>query len=280
MDEKSVQFIRNQVAPHGGHVGPATQQNAAVSQGLPEKVVHCTSCNGSGWKPVVRRDVTRVERCDCFLRAKSEQLIRLSEIPERHRKCEFSNYYTNDSQSLAAAKMTVQHWAEQYPMDSSGLILIGPSGVGKTHLIVAAIKILALKGVRSLYCYYGDLLKKIQNSYNPQSQITELDVLRPIFDADVLVLDDLGAVKPTEWVWDAVSIILNTRYNDNRTTLITSNFKDGPAAKPGTTSLQFATRMDTLGDRIGERMRSRLFEMCRHIPVDGKDYREKMRKTR
>jgi DNA replication protein DnaC len=165
-------------------------------------------------------------------------------------------------------------------MDRSGLILIGPSGVGKTHLVVAAIKALAQKGMRSLFCYYGELLKKIQNSYNPQSQITELEILKPIFDADILVLDDLGVVKPTEWVWDAVSIILNTRYNDNRTTLITSNIEDGPAKKSGTTAVQFATRMDTLGDRIGERMRSRLFEMCRLVSVDGKDYREKMRKAR
>src|SRR5262249_11360911 len=108
------------------------------------------------------------------------------------------------------------------------------------------------------------------------------------FQAEVLVLDDLGAVKPTGWVWDAVSIVLNTRYNDSLTTIITSNFEDGTAKGiMNSGSSDAATRQsqanaalkETLGDRIGERMRSRLFEMCRLIKVDGKDYREKSRRV-
>jgi DNA replication protein DnaC len=87
-----------------------------------------------------------------------------------------------------------------------------------------------------------------------------------------LVLDELGAVKPTEWVWDTVSLILNTRYNDNRTTVITTNFDDKPAGNVG--GPRGATREETLGDRIGERMRSRLHEMCRIIKMDGKDFRQ------
>jgi DNA replication protein DnaC len=106
-----------------------------------------------------------------------------------------------------------------------------------------------------------------------------LDVLRPVFEADVLVLDELGAVKPTEWVWDTVSLILNTRYNDNRTTIITTNFEDQPAAgASGSVSpARAATRSETLGDRIGERMRSRLHEMCRIIKMEGEDFRQKLR---
>ena len=103
-----------------------------------------------------------------------------------------------------------------------------------------------------------------------------MEVLRPVFEAEVLVLDDLGAVKPTGWVWDAVSIVLNTRYNDKRTTIITTNFEDGPAKgaviaenqTAGSRDAQAAARKETLGDRIGERMRSRLFEMCRLVRVD------------
>jgi DNA replication protein DnaC len=93
------------------------------------------------------------------------------------------------------------------------------------------------------------------------------------------VLDELGAVKPTEWVWDTVSLILNTRYNNNRTTIITTNFEDQPAAGAnGPVSLARAvTRAETLGDRIGERMRSRLHEMCRVIKMEGEDFRQKFR---
>ena len=158
------------------------------------------------------------------------------------------------------------------------MLLIGPSGVGKTHLAVSALKRLTSKGFHCLFCDYRELLKQIQNSYNPSVQITELDLLRPIFETEVVLLDDLGAVKPSEWVWDTVSIILNTRYNRKRTTLITSNFLDGPsAAATGMSGPRAAAREETLGDRVGERMRSRLFEMCRLVQVNGKDYRQRLR---
>ena len=104
--------------------------------------------------------------------------------------------------------------------------------MGKTHLAVGIIKELILsKGIACLFYDYRELLKQIQNSYNDSVKATELDVLRPVFETEVLVLDELGAVKPTEWVWDTVSLILNTRYNDNRTTIITTNFDDRPAAR-------------------------------------------------
>jgi len=158
------------------------------------------------------------------------------------------------------------------------LLFVGPSGVGKTHLAVAALKCLAGKGIRCLFCDYRELLKQIQNSYDPSVQTTELELLRPVFETEVVLLDDLGAVKPSEWVWDTVSIILNTRYNEKRTTLITSNFLDGPsAAVEAMPAVRRVVREETLGDRIGERMRSRLFEMCRLVVVNGRDYRQKFR---
>ncbi len=136
------------------------------------------------------------------------------------------------------------------------------------------------RGIPCLFYDYRELLKEIQNSYNSTVQTTELDVLRPVFETDVLVLDELGAVKPTEWVWDTVSLILNTRYNDNRTTIITTNFDDQPAAGAARVRSRRRaprTRGETLGDRIGERMRSRLHEMCRIVTLEGTDFRQKFR---
>jgi DNA replication protein DnaC len=177
---------------------------------------------------------------------------------------------------VASAKIAAFKFVEQYPIDKTGLLLIGPSGVGKTHLAVAILKCLILeKAIPGLFCDYRDLLKQIQNSYNPSVQTTELELLRPVFQTEVLVLDDLGAVKPTEWVWDTVSVILNTRYNENRTTIITTNFQDGPAA--AVSGPRVATREETLGDRIGERMRSRLSEMCRSINLAAPDFRQNFR---
>jgi DNA replication protein DnaC len=180
--------------------------------------------------------------------------------------------------------MAACRFVEEYPLDNTGLLLIGSIGVGKTHLAVGIIKELVLdKGTGCLFYDYRELLKQIQNSYNDSVKATELDVLRPVFETEVLVLDELGAIKPTEWVWDTVSLILNTRYNDNRTTIITTNFPDeaghDPCANPGSEfgRAQRAVRRETLGDRIGDRMRSRLHEMCRTIKMEGDDFRQTIR---
>jgi DNA replication protein DnaC len=159
------------------------------------------------------------------------------------------------------------------------MLLTGPIGCGKTHLAVGIMKeLMAQKSAACLFWDYRELLKQIQNSYNASVQATEMQVLRPVFEAEVLVLDELGAAKPTEWVWDTVSHILNTRYNDKRTTIITTNYKDQAAAAAESGAVR-STREETLGDRIGERMRSRLHEMCRVVRVEGEDFRMKYKRA-
>ena len=107
-------------------------------------------------------------------------------------------------------------------------------------------------------------------------------MLRPVFEAEVLVLDELGTAKPSDWVWDTVAHILNTRYNDQRTTIITTNYANaaplGTGSEPNG-SLRIAMRDETLGDRIGERMRSRLQEMCAVVDMHGEDYRQKIKRA-
>jgi DNA replication protein DnaC len=250
--------------------------NAAAK--LVEEAQSCPKCGGTGWKDVVVESERRVTRCDCFLQTQAKHILVASEIPARYVDCEFSSYETGGNDGLVVAKIKIENWAAQYPMDRGGLLLVGPSGVGKTHLSVAALKRLMQKGAHCLFCDYRELLKKIQNSYNPSVQTTELDLLRPIFETEIVLLDDLGAVKPSEWVWDTVSLILNARYNEKLTTIITSNFLDGASATAERVEgPRRSAREETLGDRIGERMRSRLFEMCRLIQVNGKDYRQKFR---
>src|ERR1051326_822187 len=237
----------------------------------------CPKCEGTGWKPVSVGGDRRVTRCDCQLRDRAQSLLAAARIPKRYEHCELSNFeFDGPPRPLAPARMAACRFVEEYPLEGTGLLLIGTIGVGKTHLAVGIIRELILsKGVACLFYDYRELLKQIQNSYNDSVQATELQVLRPVFETEVLVLDELGAVKPTEWVWDTVSLILNTRYNDNRTTIITTNFDDKPAgfvAGP-----RGATREETLGDRIGERMRSRLHEMCRIVKMEGADFRQTFR---
>jgi DNA replication protein DnaC len=238
----------------------------------------CPVCSGSGWKSA--GSDRRVVRCDCRTKVRAESLLAAARIPKRYEHCELSNFeFDGPHANLMQARMAACKFVEGYPLDNTGLLLIGSIGVGKTHLSVGIIKELLLsKGIPCLFYDYRELLKQIQNSYNDSVKVTELDVLRPVFETEVLVLDELGAVKPTEWVWDTVSLILNTRYNNNRTTIITTNYPDDPARDSNGSSefarAQRAARGETLGDRIGERMRSRLHEMCRIIKMEGADFRQ------
>ncbi len=250
-----------------------------------ETTVKCESCRDTGWKTVPSEKGPKAVRCDCQQRVRNERLLQHGAIPERYKHCELSNFeHEGPFQSLAPARLAAQQFVEKYPVERAGLLLIGTIGVGKTHLAVGIMRELMLsKGVRCLFYDYRELLKEIQNSYNNSVPVTELDVLRPVFNAEVLVLDELGAVKPTEWVWDTVSHILNTRYNDRRTTIITTNYRDLPPGGSGNgdepprrnNAAERAAREETLGDRVGERMRSRLHEMCRIVTVQGDDFRIK-----
>lgn len=242
--------------------------------------VECALCHGSGWR-TAEGPSKRVRRCDCQLQGRVARLLAQARIPARYQHCELADYDPNFSganSSLASARLAAGRFVEEYPVEKTGLLFTGSIGVGKTHLAVGiARELIVGKGVPCLFCDYRELLKEIQNSYNPSVSATEMSILRPVFEAEVLVLDELGAVKPTEWVWDTVSLVLNTRYNDVRTTIITTNLPDQPAAGAVRESHGRGPREETLGDRIGERMRSRLHEMCRKVEMTGEDFRQKVK---
>lgn len=227
------------------------------------------------------------EECRCRESERTELLLRRANIPKRYEHCTLESYEVDfvGDPVLPAARATAQNFVREYPVgtDGKGLLLVGSIGVGKTHLAVGMLReLIAVKGARGLFCDYRELLKEVQHSYNPQVLTTELAVLQPVFEAEVLVLDELGAAKPTEWVWDTVAHILNTRYNDKLTTIITTNYADQPPASPSAaqTAAARAMREESLGDRIGERMRSRLAEMCVVVEMRGEDFRRNVGRAR
>ncbi len=249
----------------------------------------CPICEDSGLRLIVQADGERyAQPCECRLQVQAARMLKRAAIPKRYEHCTLDSYepgYGQADQSLAAAYLMARNFVSGYPVttEGRGLLLTGDVGIGKTHLAVGIVQALILeKGVRGLFCDYRDLLKRIQESYNPLVSTTELQILAPVFEAEVLVLDELGAQKPTDWVWDTVALILNTRYNDKRTTLITTNYPNAPAAlaQQRSASASNSMREETLGDRIGERMRSRLAEMCVEVEMRGSDLRQTVKKAR
>jgi DNA replication protein DnaC len=250
----------------------------------------CPLCEGTGWKQVaVPGKASRMTRCDCRISARNQQLLERAGIPARYKNCTLANFNLElheISLSVRNAHRDAQRFVQEYPLERQGMLLIGSIGVGKTHLAVGMIQgLIQEKGIACRFCDYRELLKEIQNSYNPAVQATELEILRPVLETEVLLLDELGAVKSSEWVWDTVSYILNSRYNEQKTTIITTNFPDGPSGKAQKEESRLgkksreeedarsATREETLGDRITDRMRSRLHDMCRVRTLKGPDFR-------
>lgn len=247
----------------------------------------CSICDGVGLVRVVDAKGRWVSRaCECQEMQREERRLAAAHIPQRYRDCTLDAYdpnYPRADDSLGRALLTARKFVDAYPVDTAGrgLMFVGSAGLGKTHLAVGVLqRLVRERGVRGLFCDYRELLKNIQNSYNSQVNTTELELLKPVFAAEVLVIDDLGAQKPNEWVWDTVALILNTRYNDKQTTIITTNYADLPAGSGAKTDAERAAREPTLGDRIGDRMRSRLAEMCIRVEVKGEDFRQSVKRAR
>lgn len=265
-----------------------TRASAEPATGTEDSV--CPFCFGTGTRLDPDKGATI---CDCRRSNNPSRFLDAARIPPRFRGCDFHNYYPkNDSQFFAHS--FASRLVNDYPAVETGLLFMGSVGVGKTHLAIAVLKeLIEKKGVACLFYESGSLLKAIQDSYNPVSETSEMRVLAPVYQAEVLVLDELGATVPTNWVRDTLYQIINTRYNNKKLTIFTTNYLDEPrsateensdAADARRRSRTFAVEriqeMTTLEERIGTPLRSRLYEMCKKVVIEGDDYRKQLDQRR
>ena len=232
----------------------------------------CARCNGSGWIPLAG-DSLRVEPCGCQGDLRRRQRIAASNIPRRYYPhCTLETFHDRKNAILKSALNRVRDFVDAWPMttDGRGLLLMGGCGAGKTHLAVAVlIEIIhSGKSGKVLFCNFQDLIQEIQASFDSDAPVGKSEILRPLLEADLLVLDELGSVRPSQFVQDIIYYVINSRYNTVRTTIFTTNVPD----EAGDNGLKH---------KIGDRALSRLHEMAELISLRSiSDYRIENKQSR
>jgi DNA replication protein DnaC len=255
----------------------------------------CQVCSGTGFEIVEKdgREVAR--RCACRARAvaATHDFAGECRIPPRYQECSLGSFDAAHAPLRAAYEVCLQY-CNGYPHlgtteEGLGLLFVGTSGVGKTHLAVSVLRELyERKRVRGQFWDFRDLMREIKRSFDPETRTTEFRVLDPVVQADVLLLDDLGSARFTEWMSDTLFYVLNTRYIEKRPTLVTTNYldmdpetivKDQRAAQTGEGRFEelkhipYLRTDQYLVERVGVPLRSRLMQMCHVITIKAPDHR-------
>ena len=247
----------------------------------------CTRCGGAGHS--LRRDEKGyifTAACTCQALERRVASFNHVGIPAKFHDRDLLNYEpatTAQSDAQVAADKFVRGFRPGVP----GFLLMGPVGTGKTHLVCAVLTQLALEsGVDCRFVDFFHLLHDLRDGFSTNRAMG--DLLGPLEDVTVLAIDELGKGKNTEWELSVLDELISKRYNTQKTTLFTTNYTDDPentyglgASDPRVAANRVAKAgayekrvlRETLEDRVGPRIYSRLREMCAFRRIDGPDWR-------
>ncbi|MEJ5167439.1 MAG: ATP-binding protein [Thermoanaerobaculia bacterium] len=220
----------------------------------------CEKCGGLKW--IIDKKTGKAIPCKCQEKVKREDFS----LPSRFANATFENFQTYKQSSLFQAKKIAEEFAKKFPAIDYGIILIGPNGVGKTHLACAILnRIYKEKGIKGLFLDYSNLNFQLKDTFSGSEEESTNSLIEMFIDAPLLLLDDLGSIKPSAWFLDTVYEIINQRYLRNKLMLITSAYQ-----------LSGEGGRENLSGRIGDALVSRILEICKVVEIQAKDHRKEV----
>ena len=195
---------------------------------------------------------------------KVDKIIKNSKMSKRNLNYKFDNFEVNSNNKKVYQSLKKYSEKLVNEVERKGLTLVGNNGVGKTHLACSIANELIKDGIPIIYGTLINLLAELKNTYDVDNNISEMKIIKLYEKVDLLIIDDLGKEKPSEWGLEKLFTIINSRYENNLPVIITTNYDQN----------SLLDRLSINGEiETAKSIISRLYEMCYLVKIEDRDHR-------